>query len=812
MRITFSKVILLAILFSQNTYAQDGTIGVASETVTVDFATTTILGAVGPSYSGSVIVDENHKLNLACNKIDTAPTGGIQVLQTPCIKNENGELILEKATFLPYQTLNGSVYFDPPATAVSGVITGEIGSSTISTFNILELAIDNIVLILKNNPPQIFSYPFSYSAPEGISLLRLDGSFTRTTGSFIGDPNAFYKIGLKTLTWSTKVEPKLDISVLPNFTITSSTVTANDKLAVRPNQELTFSYDLEVVGRRVLEDRQASVGLFIDNKLISTQIISLSSFNLDGKLKVNFKSTLSLDDIGRRSIQLTVGQSEDINMTNNYSGEDFFYVACNIEKAVPYFSQSDSAWSALKYGFTQKSIRALGCYTASFSMLMKYYGINKSYTSEEINPATVNFGLKNIGSVKNISSNNQYLGYGPESDVIPKGAVNFARVSYVIECMKSGKSEAECAKIADSKISFIKGINFNQKNYLDGFRKINENLCNGNPVILRVPSISNPTNPKKAHFVLATGMDVDDNGAPQYKTNDPGRVKDFMYKVEDIRGYRLFKQIADPSMIYMSVNNDLYMTITEPDGRKVGFNSLEKLVFDENSNSAYVFPEAIGTFDEPDESVYTSTYTNIDATDGEYRVEIFNHKTLPSSYTFIKNSFDLNGNVNAMSVLTGTIEPGKVVIYKLQHSVLPYNSVVENSTIKIYQASYFDSIRKDKAFIFGKLSLKDNSQIPTLDKEVKISINNDTKTIPLHKFSHQRFSKNHVVYTYAKWGRKDIVFQINTKSGEFILYFDNIDLDDSKPNLSIDLKITFDNLIASTKVTFKNVTRRKHEK
>ncbi len=800
MRTTFSSAMLLVILFSQNTYAQSVSGSVSTDPATVDFATTAIApGSVLPGYSGSVTIDDKHKLQISCQRFQDG-----QTFLVPCIKNADGALVLGNASLLPYVSNSGAVYFDPPAVSVSGLITGEIGSSSLSPKNILQVAIDNITLLLKNNPPRVFSYPFSYSAPGGINLLQLSGFFTQTVLGFPNDPNAFYKVGLKTLTWSTK-QANL---TLKKVDISPAQRTANEKFAVKPDEEINFNLTITTTDLRPVDDRVAIVELrFLNTDEILTQAVPVSALSVSGGHIVNFKKKFTADDVGEISYTASVRIGEDQDFSDN-DISDSFYVYCNVEKTIKYFSQAELPWGPLPYAFSEKNkIRGSGCYTTSFAMLMHHYGIKKSYNGNEINPESVNSGFINfISDTRNLQFKTKNAGYDNNSNVIGPGAADFARVSYIAECVKSGKLETECKNIASSKISFISKIDFNSNNFLNGFKTINNNICKNNPVIIKVPSARYPDDLSRLHFVLAKGMSVDVDGKIYYEINDPCNISTKRIALEKVRGYRLFNQIADPSMFYIAVTGNLNMLITEPSGKLVGVNSLQNIMFDESESSSYSTPEAITTYDEITDNELSANYINVNAEDGLYSVEVFNHKSTAVSFSIMRNSYDVNGMTSEMNEQQGLINPGQSVIYRIQHNSAIYSE--NNVGIKVYQAKYFDKLRIDKAFISGRI-LSDKIAIAN---EVKVSINSEDTIIPIKKFAQNLSRSNQLIYTYAKWSNKEVFFKLNTKTGEFLLYFDNINLDESKPNLTVDLRIALDSLVAKSPVTFKNIARRKYGK
>ena len=823
MRATFSKVVLFSILFSQVTvYGQSASGTYILDPVTVDFASTTIIpGVPAPGYSGTVEVDQFHKLQILCAKNQDEQTSIV-----PCIKNSDGALVLGNASLAPYVSNSGAVIFDPPAVSVSGLITGEIGSSSLSPRNILQVAIDDITLLLKNNPPRQFSYPFSYTAPEGIKLLQLSGFFTQTIAGILGDPNAFYKVGLKTLTWSTK---QTDLS-LEKVVVTPSQPAGNDKPAVKPDVDVNISVTVKGSGFRLVEDRSAIVSvvltsLFEPNKQkYLSQTIPLLALASSSTTVINFKTRFDVDDVGQFDYVASVDLIDDINITNN-SIVDKMYVYCNVEtkgiKEVRYFPQgSPGKWAGHQYAdhpvtTPESTMGFRGCYTTNIAMLMDYYGIKTAIDGSPIDPGSVNKGLNANGFYTVLGpTKEKYNGYDDNRDVIPMGAVHFARASYVTSCMALGSSQEVCLKKANEKISFTANYdatsNFT-KNFL-AIKEINKNLCAGTPVILRTISARRPNNPNAFHFVLAKGTDVDRNGNFHFVTNDPisSRGANHLMRLDEFRGYRIYKQIADPSMIYFALTGGLNMVVTDPLGIKAGYNPYTDSFFNEGDGNASYTP--LGYIDSSEGDYHNdpgSSYSNTNTVAGEYSVEIFSEPgAAASSYSLTRYSYDINGNINAISEVSGTILAGQSVVKKINHSqnVLP----IKYADLKITKALFFDSYRKDKAVVIGKIITADPFNISVLKKSISVDIGGNLKSIEINNLKKIKEHDN-FYYTHVNWGRRGLVFQINIKTGDFIIYVDNIDLDDTKPSLTTNITLKIDDLIARGVVTFKDVKRRKHD-
>lgn len=133
--------------------------------------------------------------------------------------------------------------------------------------------------------------------------------------------------------------------------------------------------------------------------------------------------------------------------------------------------------------------------------------------------------------------------------VQPNGAVSFARNSFFMKCIKTNPDLDSCLNQSKNRISFKKSVD----NFSESSRKIvNKELCSGNPVILKVPSISSPSDPTKAHYLLATGMDIDENGYQIYIANNPGfsSGRNSTQPINTVRGFRLYQPTYDPSMVF----------------------------------------------------------------------------------------------------------------------------------------------------------------------------------------------------------------------------------------------------------------------
>lgn len=208
-----AMILFMASSVSSRVRAGDTNPPIDNQSITVDFSTVTLLPSDQSGYSGLIQADDAHKIYLKC----TDTTGTTQSVTTvvPC-SLQDGHLVTEQATWSPYHSLETYLFFEPKATFVSGVISGSIGSSTLSEYNILQVRADGAVLFQKNDPPSNFEYSFSSGPSSNISMMKLTAGFTETLGAALGDVNAYYKVHLNSITWTTQPQYKLNVRTMRN--------------------------------------------------------------------------------------------------------------------------------------------------------------------------------------------------------------------------------------------------------------------------------------------------------------------------------------------------------------------------------------------------------------------------------------------------------------------------------------------------------------------------------------------------------------------------------------------------------------------
>ncbi|MFZ4402833.1 MAG: C39 family peptidase [Pseudobdellovibrionaceae bacterium] len=608
--------------------------------------------------------------------------------------------------------------------------------------------------------------------------------------------------------------PKDDLNLsITKPTITPSEPTADGSISVSPDKALRVDVPVRGSNFDANENRSTTVNLKVGSQTLQ-KTISLQQLKASGgNLIIPFDITLTSDDAGSLNLMASVNPANnpvEKNIADN-TIQQKIYVLCNVEDkgvTVPYFAQGGpNPWANDNYANqAPQKMKALGCYTTSFAMLLQAYKISKSTIGADINPGSVNDGLNSIGLFSELGPNySAYSGYTASGAVQAGGAVNFARASYAKNCIAAGGKASACKTKAKGKISYIgKSDEFNE----ESIKTVYKELCKGNPVILKVPSISNPNDKSKSHFVLATGMGVDKDNGQQLITNDPAIRKGFRYNTSKIKGYRLYKQISDPSMIFFHLTGGSNMMISDPKGYRSGYDPMNKQTLNGIPSGSYTLPESIGSALEGDNTVtpLEANFEVLEALDGAYQVQVYAdpNKTI-TNYRLTAYSYDASGAINQIFDRSGRIQGNQSAVLNLNHSIqaLP----IRYAGLQINKALFFDQARKDKALLTGRINLEDGRSIYKIDKFITIKLGTFVKSIPVKKlYKTKIFGRTH--YIYVDWARSGITLDLNVDTGNFILYVDNYHLDGNKSSLTTSLDIQVDDIYAESLVTFKGIKGR----
>lgn len=602
----------------------------------------------------------------------------------------------------------------------------------------------------------------------------------------------------------------LDLSV-GAISIPSAIVEADGKPSISPDVEINVNVRINSSGIKPEESRSTNVTLKYGNQSLSKSI-SLASLASEA-VNVPFVIKFSRDDVGDQTISATVDDSDSLGETNrqNNSLSQIVHVLCNVSDVgpdVPWFYQSQSPWGSQDYANqAPNKMSGLGCLVTSLAMLFKHYGIDLAPDGSPMDPGSVNQGLNMTPLFAELGPQySSYNGYTPTGAVQANGAVAFARNAYFMKCISKSGNVDTCLDDSKSRVSFKHSSDaFNESSR----RLINKELCSGNPVILKVPSISSPNDPAKAHFLLATGMTVDENGNAMYLTNNPatpfGQDEKKYANGEYIKGYRLYRPTYDPSMVFFHLSGNVGMVITDPQGRRSGYNPNTSEEFFEIPGGTYFDAESISDPVVP--SIFTPAevrFEGLEPLSGKYQVQVFAKGN--TSYRFTQYSFDETGTINGILDKNGILGVGASTDIYAEHS--EFRIPVRSAVLNIRTAKLFDTHYKDMAFVSGAIATVDGRTINSIDKYLQIKIGSFVKSIEKRHFKKIK-SGRHTTYTYGSFGKNGLVVSVNAETGEFKLFVGHLNLSQRDTDVTTDMMIQADNVIARGLVTFKSIRKKK---
>lgn len=585
---------------------------------------------------------------------------------------------------------------------------------------------------------------------------------------------------------------------------------ADGKPAVSPGKVFQVDVPISGSGFNNPENRSTLVTLQIGSQTLQ-QSVSLSGIS-SGGISVPFSVILPPDDVGDQIITATVDPLNSLGETNrqNNISRQSVHVLCKVADKgteVPWFYQSQAPWGSQDYANQDhKKMRNLGCMVTSLAMLFKYYGIDMSVDGSLMDPGSVNKGLKATPLFAELGPQySSYSGYTPSGAVQANGVVAFARSSYFMKCIRSSGNVDSCLNESKTRISFKNSSNdFNETSR----NLINKEICNGNPVILKVPSISSPNDPTKAHFVLATGMTVDEDGASQYFVNDPSssRGKDQKRTANNdyIKGYRLYRPTYDPSMVFFHLSGNVDMIVTDPQGRRSGYNPITNETFSEIPGGTYFEAESIS--DPADPSIFTPAevrFEGMEPISGQYKIQIFAKSS--TSYRFTQYSFDESGTINGISDKNGILRAGASALIQAEHS--EFAIPLRSAALNISKATFFYTHHKDMAFVSGSIATTDGRAIYSIDRYLQIKIGSFTKSID-KRYLRKIKAGRQTTYIYGSFGKNGLSISLNADTGDFKLFVGHLQLDNEDTEITTDMMIQADDVIAKGLVTFKNIRKK----
>ncbi len=201
-------IVITMVYLSQinKVHAGDANPPIDNGSVTVDLSSAVVLPSDKSGYSEMIQADSSHKIYLKCFDITGDKSTSTQI---PCLIQSNG-LSVFRAEWAPYHTSETFLFFDPKATSFNGTISGSIGASTVDSWNKMEVLADNKPIYTQATPGSSFDVAFSGSG----NVLKIGADFLQTVGATPGDANAYYRMNMGSITWSSKPQYKLKVRTL----------------------------------------------------------------------------------------------------------------------------------------------------------------------------------------------------------------------------------------------------------------------------------------------------------------------------------------------------------------------------------------------------------------------------------------------------------------------------------------------------------------------------------------------------------------------------------------------------------------------
>lgn len=546
--------------------------------------------------------------------------------------------------------------------------------------------------------------------------------------------------------------------------------TENDKYVTSPNKPLIINVALRGNNFLASETRTANVSLTVGKNSLQTSV-PVSEIKSAGTLLVPFEHSFDVDDVGEADIRATVSVTGDYTPEDD-TFSDSVYVLCSVEdsgRSVPFYSQASSPWNDDPFGIVANSsrpgtIQKYGCSVVDFAMLLNSYGIDRTPLGSPLNPAIngtstipgINAELLDPGTLnlafanyKVPLSSNPSVALNRSNNPIWEGMAEVARAGYRAKCTKTGACDPNNSSSAIS-LKEVKLAGFNNDPKSVDNKKIYRQICEGNPVILKFAKQSGGGQ----HYMLTTGIRVSTTGEITYRVNNPGSVqgRDQVYdnalkaRYPTILGYSLYHPSADPSMMTLAAPLGVHFVVTDPLGRRAGYDPISQVAFAEIPGSSYGM-QSVNTPDEPDvvsetltaENFFTSTQ---DVPPGNYTISMYSLNG--GAYYLDYRTTDAAGYANGASYQSGTLEARQSIELNYIHSIEP--SKFPNSTIKI---SSFIITQRNKRFLdigvvmSGRMTPLDGSKLRLRDS-FRLKLGGETgltievaatqfKTLPLFK-------------------------------------------------------------------------------
>jgi hypothetical protein len=199
---------------------------------------------------------------------------------------------------------------------------------------------------------------------------------------------------------------------------------------------------------------------------------------------------------------------------------------------------------------------------------------------------------------------------------------------------------------------------------------LDAHLGSGSPAKLMVPSSGSSSG---VHFVVVTGKTTV-AGVGTYTINDPVYGKTTLYErySNNYLAFQLFERtlssVCAAEMIEISAHSPVHLVVTDPLGRRVGYDPRSKASWDEIPGAGYTVNNNIGA---TDGSVLPGPkLVHIPGPiDGAYVIQVFGYDT--GAFEVDVSKLDSAG-VIWQDVFTGTARSGSVDHYTTQYTSKPH--------------------------------------------------------------------------------------------------------------------------------------------
>ncbi len=332
-------------------------------------------------------------------------------------------------------------------------------------------------------------------------------------------------------------------------------------------------------------------------------------------------------------------------------------------------------------------MRNKGCAIASAGMVLRAYGIDTDPDGKPVDPGTLNKFLRTQ----------------------PGGFLNDGNMSWR-EVLEFGT---------------LSGGTLDLKIFTDEYdvNVLNEELCNGNPVILQVDG------PNGTHFVVVDGQTVV-NGVNTHTIKDPGYAETTLLAYGNTaKSMRIYRPEEDPGYLIFVVTGDADFLITDPLGRQEGLDP-------DTGGSVFGIPNAtfgsdsVGDDDPQNGGFPTNPSLSFDTVEplvGVYQIDL--HGLSGTEFRLEIVSYATAGGVNDIRHEVGTIEAGKVITFT-------YNYRGDLAVEANFEVGELETIAALNGFeIEGTFTLGEgNNGIDLLTESVTLSIDTLHLTTPAGSF------------------------------------------------------------------------------